>query len=158
MASESVPDALISFYATNIYTAGQGLPLEIWLGKVPTTRADLTTVSLPTITLKDNGTVPEYDFEYNPVEEKTSVKLIIRAVTLPAADAIAKRIKYAGAAVSSHAGFDHSFALPFSSGIEIRSVHRTGERRDVEGEHGPGATWVHVVEMDYEIAVQRVGV
>src|SRR5687768_13843376 len=129
MASESVPDAFISKYATSIYTAGQSLPLEIWLGKVPALRADQTTVSLPTIVLRDNGMTIEYDLEENP-QEITTLTLIVRAVTLPAADAIAKRLKYGGGSISAGSGFDFTTSLPFSSGIRLytNGCVRTAER------------------------------
>jgi hypothetical protein len=158
MASESVIDAVITKWATSITTAG--LPQEIWLDEVPTRRADGSTIDLPTIVIHDGGTVPSYELEKTPLEV-TTLTFVVRALTLPAADAIVKRMKYGGGAVGAGLGFDFTASLPFAAGIRLYSTGmlRSGEGpRRIEAFYGPGATAVYRVDVGYTVSTIRTGV
>lgn len=157
MASESVIDAVVSKWASSITTSG--FPAEMWFDGVPIRRADGTTINLPTIELQDGGTTVDYELEETPIET-TTLTIIVRAVTLPAADAIVKQVKYGGGAVSAGLGFDFTLSLPFSSGIRLfrGGMIRQSEHRSVEPPAGPGASLVHRVDLVYTVTTIRTGV
>lgn len=132
--------------------AFSGKPAKLWFDGVPL-RDGAVTVDLPTVELVDNGTAPEYDFEYNPIET-TEITFVVRATTLAEADSIAAGIRYNGGAVNAGLGYD--FGTLTITGQRVMKIERTREQRSREtSDRGPEALPIHRIDLDYSVQTVR---
>lgn len=149
MASASVTGAVIEKYGGFAFTPKPTL----YFAEAPYRDGSGNAVVPPYVVLVDEGTVPEYDFEYNPIET-TRVRFEVYALGLALADAIASGIRYDGGAVAAQAGMDFASSLPLT-GMTLKEVVREREVRSVEKARDGSATDVYRVSMTYRVQVVR---
>lgn len=143
MPSASVTGAVIARYEA--FTIAATVP--VWFHEAP------ASASLPYVVLQDDGTRPEYDFEYNPVET-TALRFEVYHTSLASADAVASAIRYNGGGVADGDGMDFADALDLT-GQTFKRMERKSEQRFVEGPRSTSATPVFRVRMAYEVETVR---
>lgn len=126
---------------------------KIWFHKAPERDGSGAAVVPPYVVLQDDGTTPEYDFEFNPIET-TRLRFEVYAATLAAADAIAAGIRYNGGAINAGSGMDFASAMTLT-GQTLKEMVRESEQRFQEPQRGVTAGFVFRVRMAYKVEVQR---
>jgi hypothetical protein len=145
----SVVAGVISRYET--FTINSTAP--IWFHEVPERTGAGAAVVPPYVVLQDDGTTPEYDFEYNPVET-TRLRFEVYASTLAAADAIAAGIRYNGGSITAGAGMDFAAALT-ATGQTFKAMARESEQRFLEPQAGANAGPVYRIRLVYRVQMLR---
>ena len=126
---------------------------KLWFDEAPLRDGAGATVTPPYVVLKDDGTVPDYDFELMSIEV-TTFRFEIYAPGLAAADAIADVIRYGVGAIAAGMGFDFATTLEVTGQTLMQCV-RDFEQRFQEADRGTDSKPVFRVRMRYRVQMQR---
>jgi hypothetical protein len=149
VASASVVGAVIERYGTFAFTPKP----TMYFAEAPYRDGSGAAVVPPYVVLVDEGTVPDYDFEENPLEI-TRLRFEVYALGLALADAIASGIRYDGGSVSAGSGMDFTASLPLT-GMTLKEMVREREQRFVEQSRDGSSTDVYRISMAYRVQVLR---
>ena len=128
---------------------------KIWFYEAPERDGSGAAVVPPYVVLQDDGTTPEYDFEYNPIET-TRLRFEVYATSLASADAIAQGIRYNGGAVNAGSGMDFAASLTVTNQV-YKAMVRESEQRFQEPQRGADASRVFRVRLVYKVETLRTG-
>lgn len=116
--------------------------------------ADGTQVLPPYAVIRDDGTVPSFDFEHTVVEV-TELAITIYAATLANVDLYAERAKYNGGSTVAGLGLDFgalpTLTIPYSNLV----VAPNGDRHFCVPATGNEAQRIHARELKYQITLWR---
>jgi hypothetical protein len=143
---QSVIAAVIARYAA-ITMTGVTKP-NIWFDGVPQTDAGGLTQELPYVNLVDEGTTPEFDFEYNPIET-TRFRLEVWANTLTTVDLLLIGLKYGSTGATAGGGYD--FATFTITGQQEMECRRTEERRSQAPQVDAEGKQAYMGTLNYEV-------
>lgn len=148
MAATVIGAAIVKWDALSF----SGKPDDLWFDGVPLKTAT-TVVSLPTVELVHNGTTPDYDFEYNPIET-TEMMFVVRGVARETVAAIVSGIRFNGGAVTAGAGFDFGTLTVTGQTLKSMKLERVQEGRDRAVFDAEGKP-VHRTELYYKVMTVR---
>lgn len=151
MASNNIIGACIEYHDGFGYATK---PDTIWFDGVPVKDGDGVPISLPTVEILHLGCVPSYTLEGVAFDQHT-LRFVVRAVTLAAAAAIAKGLKYDTGTPMQFGGFDGAgednsgTAFPLATGQKLKAMIRQREQFAREAARDPSAAPVHRIEITY---------
>ena len=132
---------------------GVGATPTVWFDEVPVRDGAGTAVAPPYVCLHDDGTTPEYTFEFNHVEQ-TALRLEVYGTTLAQVDAMVNVIKFNGGGYQGQLGLDFADSLTITN-FEYLSCVRESEQRFQEANRANPATLVFRCRMRYVVKTNR---
>lgn len=151
MASNNIIGACIEFHDGFGYATK---PDAMWFDGVPVKDSAGDPITLPTLEILHLGCEPGLLPEGIAFDQHT-LRFVVRAVTLAAAAAIAKGLKYNTGTPMQFMGFDGAgednsgIAFPLSTGQKLKAMIRQREQFFREAARDPAASPVHRIELTY---------